>query len=95
MASEQRTPDVHNVPDQDGRDRNVRKDRRPVPGAGGEPRGVEPHIADADKAVRTGSTKETVRDTPPFGDYYEQPFVEKNKPSRDAAAADEHKDEDH
>ena len=32
-----------------------------------EQRGVEKGIADADKIARTGSTKETVRDTPPSG----------------------------
>jgi hypothetical protein len=54
-----------------------------MPGAGKEERGIDRSIADADKAVRTGSTDETVRDTPPFGDYYEEPFVERNKPPRD------------
>jgi hypothetical protein len=56
-------------PNQDGRDRDLRKDRRPVPGAGGEPRDIEPGIADADKKIRSGTTDEVVRNTPPFGDY--------------------------
>lgn len=94
MADEQRpTLDTHNVPDADGRDRNIRKDRRPVPGAGGEPRGVEHKIADADKKVRTGSTNEAVRNTPPFGDYYEPPFEEADKPPREDAPSS--RDEQH
>jgi hypothetical protein len=32
-----------------------------------EPRGVQKHIADADKLARTGSRDEHVRDTPPAG----------------------------
>ena len=69
MANEKRPAlETLNVPDQDGRDRNLRKDRRPMTGAGDEPGGVVHDIADADKKVRTGSTDETVRDTPPFGD---------------------------
>jgi hypothetical protein len=32
-----------------------------------EPRGVEKGIADPDKAARTGSTDEPVRNTPPAG----------------------------
>jgi hypothetical protein len=60
--------ETHNVPDQDGRDRNLRKDRRPMAGAGDEPSDVVRDIADADKKVRTGSVAETVRNTPPFGD---------------------------
>jgi hypothetical protein len=32
-----------------------------------EPRGIQKGIADADKKIRTGSTQETVRDTPPAG----------------------------
>jgi hypothetical protein len=63
------TPDLQNRPNQDGRDRDLRKDRRPVPGAGGEPRDIEPGIADADKKIRSGTTDEVVRNTPPFGDY--------------------------
>jgi Raf kinase inhibitor-like YbhB/YbcL family protein len=34
-----------------------------------EPRGVERHIADADKIARTGSKDEPVRNTPPRGDW--------------------------
>jgi hypothetical protein len=84
MATEHRpTLDTNNVPDAEGRDRNLRKDRRPMPGAGDEQRGIDRGIAEADKAVRTGSTEETVRDTPPFGDYYEEPCVERNTPRRD------------
>lgn len=84
MANEQRPAlDTNNVPDEDGRDRNLRKNRRPMAGAGDEPRGVERDIADADKKARTGSVDEPVRDTPPFGDYYEEPFVETDKPPRD------------
>jgi hypothetical protein len=63
------TPDLQNRPNQDGRDRDARKDRRPVPGAGDEPRGVEPRIADDDKKARSGTTDEPIRNTPPFGDY--------------------------
>jgi hypothetical protein len=70
MADQQKPiPDISNVPDADGRDRNLRKDRRPVAGASGEPREVERDIADADKKARTGSTEETPRSTPPFGDF--------------------------
>lgn len=84
MANQHRPGlDTSNVPDAEGRDRNLRRDRSPVPGAGDEPRGVERDIADADKKARTGSTKETVRNTPPFGDFQEPPFVEKDKPPRD------------
>ena len=61
-------PDTQNVPNVDGRDRDLRKDRSPVPGAGDEPRGIDRDIADADKKVRTGQTDEPVRNTPPFGD---------------------------
>jgi hypothetical protein len=69
MADRERPAlETNNVPDQDGRDRNLRKDRRPMPGAGDEPSGVVRDIADADKEVRTGSANETVRNTPPFGD---------------------------
>ena len=69
MATEKRPAlETNNVPDQDGRDRNLRKDRRPMTGAGDEPQGVVRDIADADKMVRTGSADETVRNTPPFGD---------------------------
>jgi hypothetical protein len=32
-----------------------------------EPRGIEKDIADADRKVRTGSTREPVRHTPPAG----------------------------
>ena len=32
-----------------------------------EPRGIQKGIADADKIARSGSTEETVRDTPPAG----------------------------
>ena len=38
-------------------------------GMGREPGGVQPHIADADKKARTGKENETVRDTPPAGDW--------------------------
>jgi hypothetical protein len=63
------TPDLQNRPNQDGRDRDRRKDRRPMPGAGGEPSGIDEHIADADKQARGGTTDERVRNTPPYGDY--------------------------
>src|SRR6185312_9800648 len=36
-----------------------------------EPQGIQKGIADADKKARTGSTKETVRDTPPAGAWNE------------------------
>jgi hypothetical protein len=36
-----------------------------------EPRGVQKEIAEADKKARTGSTKETVRNTPPAGAWNE------------------------
>lgn len=36
-----------------------------------EPQGIEKEIADADKVARTGSTKETVRNTPPAGAWNE------------------------
>jgi hypothetical protein len=63
------TPDLQNRPNQDGRDRDVRKDRAPVPGAGDESRTVETDIADADKKVRTGKTDEPARNHPPFGEF--------------------------
>jgi len=70
MADEKRPAlETHNVPDQDGRDRNLRKNRRPMLGAGDEPRGIERDIADADKKVRTGSTDEPARNVPPRGDF--------------------------
>ena len=75
--------DRNNVPDADGRDRNLRKDRKPMAGAGDESRGVDRDIADADKKVRTGSVEENVRDTPPFGEFDEPPFVEADKPARE------------
>jgi hypothetical protein len=62
-------PDTNNVPNAGDRDRNLRKNRRPMPGAGDEPRGVDHDIADADKKVRTGSSDERLRNTPPFGDF--------------------------
>jgi hypothetical protein len=37
----------------------------------GEPRGVLPHIADADKKARTGKEEEEVRNTPPAGEWNE------------------------
>jgi len=61
-------PDLDPVPDATGRDRNLRKDRRPLPGAGNESRGIETDVADADKVARTGTTDEQVRNTPPFSD---------------------------
>jgi len=83
MADEKRPElETSNVPDQDGRDRNLRKNRRPMAGAGDEPRGVERDIADADKQVRTGSTEESVRNTPPFGDYDDQPFDKSREDAR-------------
>ena len=36
-----------------------------------EPRGIQKGIADADKKARTGSTEETVRNTPPAGAWNE------------------------
>lgn len=36
-----------------------------------EPREIQEGIADADKKTRTGSTKETVRNTPPAGAWNE------------------------
>ena len=36
-----------------------------------EPQGIQKGIADADKKARTGSTKETVRNTPPAGAWNE------------------------
>jgi hypothetical protein len=41
---------------------------RPIDSAmGGEPRGVQSHIADADKKARSGTEEEPVRSTPPAG----------------------------
>jgi len=72
MADEKRPElETRNVPDQDGRDRNLRKNRKPMAGAGDEPRGVDRDIAEADKKVRTGSADEAIRNTPPFGDFDE------------------------
>jgi hypothetical protein len=36
-----------------------------------EPQGIQKEIADADKKVRTGATKEAVRNTPPAGAWNE------------------------
>jgi hypothetical protein len=36
-----------------------------------EPQGIQEGIADADKKARTGSTQETVRNTPPAGAWNE------------------------
>jgi hypothetical protein len=36
-----------------------------------ERRGIDEHIADADKLARTGKRQEKVRNTPPFGDFDE------------------------
>ena len=81
MANEQRpTLDTNNVPDADGRNRDLRKNRRPMAGAGNEPSGVERDIADADKTARTGSSDETPRDTPPFGEHDEPPFAPADRP---------------
>jgi hypothetical protein len=92
MANEQKPAlDTNNVPDEDGRDRNLRRNRRPMAGAGDEPRGVERDIADADKKVRTGSAEESVRNTPPFADYEEAPFVEKDERARDPDDQRSHK----
>jgi hypothetical protein len=84
MATQHRpTLDTDNVPNADGRDRDLRKDRRPTPGAGHEPRGVQGDIADADKKVRTGSTEENVRNTPPFGEFEEPPVANTEQPGRE------------
>jgi hypothetical protein len=61
--------DLQNRPNQDGRDRNARKDRRPMPGAGSEARTVEPDVSTADTQARTGKSAESVRNTPPFADH--------------------------
>ncbi|HTV79614.1 MAG TPA: hypothetical protein VMF03_15265 [Steroidobacteraceae bacterium] len=39
----------------------------PLPHDGRDHKGIQRDIADADKAARTGSTDEKVRDTPPAG----------------------------
>lgn len=84
MANEQRpTPETTNVPDAEGRDRDLRKNRRPVPGAGEEQRGIDSDIAAADKRVRTGASEEAVRDTAPFGDFVEPPFASPGDETRD------------
>jgi hypothetical protein len=52
------------------RQRHDRKRRHDRAGAESEePRGIDQGIADADKKVRTGSTDEKVRNTPPAGDW--------------------------
>ena len=51
-------PDEHGEVTQDGTSRT-------------EPRGVEQHIADADKKARTGTENELVRNTPPAGKWNE------------------------
>jgi hypothetical protein len=38
---------------------------------GSKPGEMQPHIADADKAARTGSKDEEVRNTPPAGEWNE------------------------
>jgi hypothetical protein len=38
-------------------------------GEPGEPRGVQPDIADADKEARSGQRHEEVRNTPPAGSW--------------------------
>jgi hypothetical protein len=91
----QHTPtlDTNNVPDAEGRDRDLRRNRRPMAGAGDEPRGVDCDIADADKKVRTGSAQEAVRNTPPFADFVDEPFVEGEKPPRNETPGE--RDEEH
>ena len=42
-------------------------------GIGREPQGVQPHIADADKKARIGTEHESVRNTPPAGDWNDVP----------------------
>lgn len=49
-----------------GKSTGAQAPRRPSP-SWREPRGVEKGIADPDKAARTGSTDEPVRNTPPAG----------------------------
>jgi hypothetical protein len=75
-------PDLSNVPDAEGRDRNLRKDRSPMAGAGKEQRGVDRDIAEADTQARTGSKEESVRNTAPYPDFVDRPFVETDKPAR-------------
>ena len=48
---------------------NARTD--PDFGAPGEPRGVQPEIADADKETRSGRRREELRNTPPAGPWNE------------------------
>ncbi len=62
-------PDSQNRPNQDGRDRNLRKDRSPVPGAADEAPEIERDLADADKRARTGNPDEPARNSPPFGEF--------------------------
>jgi hypothetical protein len=57
-----------NRPNQDT-DPEITDTDEPRRAPGGEPRGVQKHIADADKVARTGKQDEPVRNTPPSGEW--------------------------
>jgi len=48
-------------------DRSGGAERAAALGEPGEPRGVQPDIADADKQARSGKPQEALRNTPPAG----------------------------
>jgi hypothetical protein len=56
-----------NVPTTDHESTTVAEPSRETSPRWHEPQGIQKGIADADKKARTGSTKETVRNTPPAG----------------------------
>ena len=53
----------------DTRQRRDKPGTAPDFGEPGEPRGVQPDIADADKEARGGQRDEQVRNTPPAGSW--------------------------
>jgi hypothetical protein len=69
-ASASRTAPIkpQNRPNQDTETSGAKADYSDQP-IGHEPRGIDRHIADADKEARTGTTDEQVRNTPPFADF--------------------------
>jgi len=62
------SPKPVNRPNQD-EDENVIKNRASDVGVGRGSRGVQADIADEDKQARTGTKDESVRNTPPAGDW--------------------------
>lgn len=64
------TPEKH-IPATDGENIAVAEPSSQTSPRWHEPQGIQEGIADADKKARTGSTKETIRNTPPAGAWNE------------------------